>query len=249
MTRQIRTELLKQRTTRTSIAGIAAAPVVAALVTVAVYGAAGKQGNAPLGPDSFHQALGAPASVITLIAVMLGVMGAAGEWRHQTITTTFLATPRRRDVVVAKLLAHLATGAVMGVLSLAASAAVAVPWLRSEGVAVVADADLLSISAGVVVLTALYGALGVAVGALVRNLTAAAAAVLVWLLAVEGLVTEVFQRSEVVHWLPAAAGRALVGAADRTHGLSGPVAAAVFAAYVVFLAVLATRLTVRRDVG
>jgi hypothetical protein len=31
--------------------------------------------------------------------------------------------------------------------------------------------------------------------------------------------------------------------------LSGPVAAAVFAAYVVFLAVLATRLTVRRDVG
>jgi ABC-2 type transport system permease protein len=249
MTRQIRTELLKQRTTRTSLAGIAAAPIVAALVTVAVYGAAGKQGNAPLGPDSLVQALGAPASVITLIAVLLGVVGAAGEWRHQTITTTFLATPRRRDVVVAKLLAHLATGAMMGVLSLAASAGIAVPWLRSERVAVVVDGEVLSISAGVVLLTALYGALGVAVGALVRNLTAAAAVVLVWLLAVEGLVSEVFHRSEFVHWLPAAAGRALVGAADRSHGLSGPVAAAVFTAYVGVLAVLAARLTLSRDIG
>src|SRR6187200_2279284 len=91
LNRLVRTELLKQRTTRVPLAGICAAPVVAGLVTVAVLSFAGKQGNDPLGTDSLHQAIGAPADVITVIAVMLGVLGMAGEFRHQTITTTFLA--------------------------------------------------------------------------------------------------------------------------------------------------------------
>ncbi len=79
MNRNIRTELLKQRSTRMFVAGVLAAPVIAALVTFAVFSAAGKQGNAPLGPLSLVQAIGAPASIITLIAVMLGVFGMAGE--------------------------------------------------------------------------------------------------------------------------------------------------------------------------
>ena len=141
MNRLIRTELLKQRTTRTFVVGIAAAPVVAGLVTLAILGAAGKQGNDPLGPDSLVQVIGGPAGVITLIALMLGVLGMTGEYRHQTITTTFLASPRRRDVVMAKLVAHSLTGAAMGVLSLAVSAAIAVPWLRSSGVDIHADGD------------------------------------------------------------------------------------------------------------
>ena len=65
----------------------------------------------------------------------------AGEYRHQTITTTFLASPRRRDVVVAKLVAHSLTGALMGLLSLAVSAAIAVPWLHASGVDVHLDGD------------------------------------------------------------------------------------------------------------
>jgi len=249
MTRLIRTELLKQRATRSFVAGVVAAPVLGAFITVAVYGAAGKNGNAPLGADSFVQALGAPASVITLIAVVLGVLGMAGEYRHQTVTTTFLATPRRRDVVVGKLMAHALTGALMGLLSVAAAAAVAGPWLQREGVAVVVDSEVASIAAGVVLSASLYGALGVALGALLRNQTAAIGVVIAWLLAVEGIVTDVFQRSAFVHWMPAAAGRAMVGAADRAHGLSAPVAAAVFAAYVLAFALVATRLTLHRDVS
>ena len=73
MNRLVRTELLKQRTTRTFVAGICATPLVAGLVTIAILGAAGKQGNDPLGPDSLVQVIGGPAAVITLIAVLLGV--------------------------------------------------------------------------------------------------------------------------------------------------------------------------------
>ena len=121
MNRLVRTELLKQRTTRTLVAGLAAAPVIAALLTIAILSAAGKHGNDPLGPDNLVQVLGAPAGVITLIAILVGVVGTAGEYRHQTITTTLLASPRRRDVVTAKLAAHAITGAVMAMLSLTVS--------------------------------------------------------------------------------------------------------------------------------
>jgi len=248
MNRLVRTELLKQRSTRTFVAGIATAPVIAGLVTVAILSAAGKHGNDPLGPDNLVQVLGAPAGVITLIAILLGVFGMAGEYRHQTITTTFLACPRRRDVVTAKLAAHSITGALMAVLSLTVSTAIAVPWLRSSGVDIEIGGDAIRVAAGLVVSTALYAALGVSIGALIRNQTAAAAAVLVWLLAVEGLVGDLLGRSKLVHWFPAAAGRALVHVGPTGDNLPSPVAAAVLSAYVVVLAAAGARLTIRRDI-
>lgn len=247
MNRLLRTELLKQRTTRTFAAAVAAVPVVAGLVTLANFSTAGKQGNEPLGPDHLLQAVGAPASVVTLIALLLGVLGTAGEYRHQTITTTFLASPRRRQVVVAKLAAHALLGAALGVLSVAAATAVAVPWLRSSGIPVEVGGDVLRVGAGLVVSAALYGALGVSIGALVRNQTAAVAVVLVWLLAVEGLVGDILAGSGIVHWLPAAAGRGLVHGASG-DGLPAPLAAAMFATYVGALAGAAVRFSVRRDV-
>ena len=57
MNRLVRTELLKQRTTRAFATAVAAVPVVAGLVILASFSAAGKQGNEPLGPDHLLQAL------------------------------------------------------------------------------------------------------------------------------------------------------------------------------------------------
>ena len=148
MNRLVRTELLKLRTTRTILASIYAAPTVAGIVTVAILGAAGRQGNDPLGPDSLVHVIGGPAAVITLIAILLGVIGMAGEYRHQTVTTTFLASPRRRDVVVAKLVAHSLTGALMALLSLAVATAIAVPWLHTSGVDVHLDGESVRVAAG-----------------------------------------------------------------------------------------------------
>ena len=248
MKRLIQTELLKQRTTRTSLAGVAAVPLVAGLITVAVLTTAGQDDNEPLGPGTLARVIGAPAGVITVMALMLGVFAMAGEYRHRTITTTFLATPRRRDVIVSKLIAQSLTGAVMAVLSLGVSLGIAVPWLISSDVSLHADAEVLRVIAGLVVSTALYGALGISIGALVRNQTAAAATALVWQLAIEGLIADIFHRYSFVRWLPAEAGRSMVriGAGD---GLSSPVAVAVFVGYVVLLAMLSVRFTLRRDVN
>lgn len=245
MNRLIRTEWLKQRTTRSFVAGVIAAPAVSALVAVAVLAAAGKSGNPPLEPDNLLQVIGAPAPAITLIALVLGVLGMAGEYRHQTITTTFLATPRRRDVVVAKLTAYAIAGALMAAAAIVSAVAVAVPWLASSGVDMTVDGRLVSLVAGVVGSTALFGALGVSVGALLRNQTVAVAAVLVWLLAIEGIVGDAFPEAAFLRWLPGAAGRDLVD----PGGLAAPVAAAVFTTYVAAFAAAATRLTLRRDIS
>jgi ABC-2 type transport system permease protein len=248
MMRLVRTELLKQRTVRSFVAGVAAAPVVGALVAVAVLDAAGSQGNDPLGPDSLVTAVGAPASVVTLIALLLGLLAMAGEHRHETITTTFLAAPRRRRVVLAKLAASSLVAAGAGALCALGSAAVGMPWLRSAGVAVTVDGEVLGVAAGLVTSTALYGALGVSVGALVRSPAAAVAVVLTWLLALEGIVADVFAASGVGRWLPASTGRALVSAGMSEGALDPPVAAAAFGAYVACFATAAVVFTLRRDV-
>ena len=247
MSSLVRTELLKQRTLRTFLAGWAAAPVIAALATIAIFAAAGRDGNDPLDSRSLLHAVGAPTGVVTVIALLLGVVGMTGEYRHETITTTFLARPRRRDVLTAKLAAYAITGAVLSTAAAAVSAAVAVPWLHSRGIPIELDVDLLRTVAGGVVTSALYGALGVSIGALIRNQTAACAVVLVWLLAVEGILGDVFAGSTFVDWLPAAAAHAIVDVSPR-DALPPPIAAAVFGAYVLVAAAVATRSTLRRDV-
>lgn len=248
MKRLIRTELLKQRTTRASVASVAAVALVTALITVAVLSTAGRDGNDPLGPESLARVIGAPAGVIIVIALMLGVVGMAGEYRHRTITTTLLATPRRRDVIVSKAVAYSLTGALMALLSLGVSVSIALPWLHSKGIALQIDGQVARVTAGLVVSTALYGALGVSIGALIRNQTAAAGAALVWLLAIEGLLRDTFHRYAFVRWLPAEAGRALVHVGPN-DGLTSPVAACVFVAYVAVLAIAAVRFTLHRDVN
>ena len=247
MKRLLRAELLKQRTAPAFLAAFAAVPVLAALVTFAVYSMAGRQGNDPLGPESLLHATGAPASVVTTLALLLGVVGMAGEYRHGTIITTLLAAPRRWDVVVAKVAAHAVTGAVMAVVTIAISLSVAVPWLMSAGVDVEMSAEVVRAGAALVATTALYGALGVCAGALFRNQSAAVGVVLVWLLKGEDLLAGALGRWSVGDWLPAALGEGLVRA-----GAGAPArwaAALALAAYVAGVAALGARLVTRRDVA
>lgn len=248
MNKLIRTEILKLRTLRTVMMSVAATPVIVALIAVAGLAAAGHQDNEPLNSASFHQLLAAPASVIAAIALLLGVIGMTSEYRHQTITNTFLAHPRRSDVVVSKLAAHAITGALMGVASLTVALAIGVPWLTASGIDLDVGRETARIALGVIGSAALFGALGVSIGALIRNQTAACAAVLTWLLAVEDLIGNVFHDSTFVRWLPVAAGRAMVRTDATVDVLPAPLAMAAFTTYAAIFGLAATRTTLRRDV-
>lgn len=244
----MRTELLKQRTARSFVAGVLSAPVIGALVTLAVFGGSGRQGNDPLSADSLALALGAPASVITFVALLLGVLGMTGEYRYATVTTTFLATPARGRVLAAKLAAHALTGLAMAALCLATAAVIAVSWLAAVDIPVQVDARVARVVGGLLVSTPLFAALGVSVGALVRNQTAAITGVLIWLLAAEGLLHDLFPRIDALRWLPVSAGRAVTFAGAQHGRPHAVLAGLVFCAYVAIAALAAARFTVRRDV-
>ena len=112
-----------------------------------------------------------------------------GEFRHQTVTQTFLVTPDRGRVVAAKLVAYPLAGIALALVSvLAFTAAVATGWLAAKGITPsLLDARLGRVLLGAVLAAGLCGLVGVGVAALVRNQVAALVGVAVWVLLVEGL--------------------------------------------------------------
>ena len=68
----------------------------------------------------------------TLLAV-LAAIGLTGEFRHQTATTTFLATPNRGQVVLAKLATYALVGIGYALVCIAVTIAIALPWLNAKG--------------------------------------------------------------------------------------------------------------------
>ena len=72
-------------------------------------------------PPIMGVALTVAASVASTFALCVGIIGAAGENRHRTATTTYLTAPGRLPVLVAKLVVHGGVGALYGVVVVAAT--------------------------------------------------------------------------------------------------------------------------------
>jgi ABC-2 type transport system permease protein len=133
MTRLVQAELLKLRTTRTARTLLALAAAGTAALVALVLLLAGRPGQPELGEEALRQLVLVPARPLTLAALVLGILGMAGELRHGTATSTFLVTPVRGRVVAAKLAAAAGTGLAMALVASAAVFAVALPWLRRRG--------------------------------------------------------------------------------------------------------------------
>jgi len=247
MTRLVHSELLKLRTTRTArVLLTLAAAGTAALVAIVLL-LAGRPGQPALGPDVLRLLVLVPAQPLTLAALVLGVLGMAGELRHGTATSTFLVTPKRGRVVTAKLAAAAVTGLAMAAASSAAVLAVGLPWLRAKGIEVaIADAGVAARVAGLAVAVALYAVLGTGLGALLRNQVAAVVVGLLWWTqGVERVLTGILHQPGLERWLPKGAASALTAPGVGT--LPTWAGALVFAAYGLGLALLGGRLVARRD--
>jgi ABC-2 type transport system permease protein len=126
----------------------------------------------------------ASGQIAALVLLILGAVNMGGEARHGTQVATFLATPVRWRVVVAKSAAHAIAGLVAGVLNLV---------MGFICVALFADApwpgggDILLQVLGGLGVTALLASFGVAMGAILRNQAAAVAGTLIFLLVIEPL--------------------------------------------------------------
>ena len=247
MTRLVHAELLKLWTTRTARVVLALAAAGTAALTVAVLTLAGRPGQPALGDDALRQLVGVPNGPLTLAALLLGILGMAGEFRHGTATLTFLVTPVRGRVVAAKLAAAALAGLAVALVATVVVLAIALPWLPAKGVQVpVADPGLAARVGGLAAAVALFAVLGTGLGALFRNQFAAVVAgLLLWQGGLEDMVVGVLGRPGLGRWLPNGAAAALTAPGDATLAIWA--GALVLAAYGLVLAVAGGRLVVSRD--
>jgi hypothetical protein len=246
MNNLIRSELLKQRTIRLPLIAVAAMAIVGAMTAIALVTSAGHAGNPPLDGHSLAELVHAPFAVVAGVALLLGILGTAGEFRYQTITSTLLVAPRRGRLLTAKVLVHAGLGATLAVVACAVNMAVSAPWLSSHDIPLPGPTDLALVVGGSVVAAALFGATGAGLGALVANQTAAVTVSLVWLLAVEGLVVSITSTPTLHELLPGGAlGVIARGTGDGAHTPLWAAAGCAVAYAGAFLAAGAVRFTDR----
>ncbi|WP_433476456.1 ABC transporter permease [Spirillospora sp. CA-142024] len=184
--------------------------------------------------------------LMSVLALVFGIIAIAGEYRHKTITDTYLATPRRGRVITAKLIVCLAIGTVFGVfLAVTAVAAIALAFPVDGGSLDLSDDGLWRTLAGGIAWNAAFAAIGVAVGALLRNLSAALAASLAWIALVEGIIGQLI--GDLDQWLPFTSGQAL-GGLPTAPDLPQWEAALILCAYTAAFTVVAISTSARRDV-
>jgi ABC-type transport system involved in multi-copper enzyme maturation permease subunit len=199
-----------------------------------------------VGDDEFVHGVLSVSVVSSLVLLGVGIAAMAGEFRHGTSVPTFLISPRRRDVVVAKLVTITGLGAVVGATSFGLAVAVAVPALGHKGIHHLAG-DTPQMWIGATVATALFGAVGVALGSITRNMVIAIVGAIGWTYVIEGLIlTQALPSAS--KWLPAGANMSITHTGDSTDLLQPWVALIVLVTWVVAFSAVATRSILRRDV-
>ena len=220
-------------------------------------GAAGGRGLdfGALGPLVYSFA----TSIGYVFPVLLGALATTGEFRHQTLTPTFLANPRRLQVLGAKSVSSLIVGAAYGVVALVAAVGAGALALSALGIdTALGDSDTWAMFGRALITMALWAAIGVGLGTLVPNQTAAIVIILAFtqflepLLRLAGGLSDV--TASVAKFLPGASSDALVGKSFFT--ISNPAASSldwwqgglVLLGYAVTFTVAGYLVTWRKDV-
>lgn len=255
----VRVELLKIRTSRLTLGLLALACGLTALITLVQASRAGGGGQVPtLASQEGLTEIVTETGFGMLVAAVLGITVVSGENRHNTITDTYVDEPNRTRVLVAKAVAAGASGALVGLVSAAVANGIGLGYVYSRGYDVpLSVSTMTGYGAGALLGAALMAALGVGVGSLVRSQIAAIIGVFVWALAVEQIIG--ILSSGLAAYLPITTSYTLAGATTRAamppvigsgvDPLSVPAAAAVLAGFVLVVATVAARTTVRRDIS
>jgi ABC-2 type transport system permease protein len=244
----LRAELVKQRSTRTNL-GLLAATLGLVLLAVLLHGF-GLRATTLDGATGQLRILGAGEIIGTLLAALLGAMSITGEIRHGTIRPTLLVSPGRVRLITAKVSVSMLAGAGLGVAAGAAAAAAGTAALRVRGIPIqLAAGDYALALLGGTGAAALWAAIGVGVGALVRNQVATVVGLCAWLLFVENLLLGDLANLAVGRFLPGAAAAAISGQKPDPPLLAPGLALVLLALYATATATAGSIATNRRDVA
>jgi ABC-2 type transport system permease protein len=245
VTSLLRAELVKLRTTRAFYG------YLTVLVALSAIGAAAQASEAhllELEDPSFQRDLLSQSVAAPLIALLLGIVSLTVEWRHGTITRTFLVSPRRWRVLAAKEINAFVLGVGLAILGLVVAIAVAAPVLSHDGTPLQVDGALVVRAAEIMLAAALWGALGAGAGALIQHQAAALVGAILWILVIESLLVALVEWADL-GWIADALPRhALDALAGNEEGLSAGAGGAIGFAYVVVFAGFALVRIRRQDI-
>jgi ABC-type transport system involved in multi-copper enzyme maturation permease subunit len=200
------------------------------------------------------------ASLGYVFPLLVGTLMVTSEYRHKTLTPTFLATPHRGTVISAKVIIGLVIGALYGVLTVIVSVGPPAGILAGYDIKTALDSgDTWAMLGRIVLAFALWALVGLGVGALVRNQVAAIVIVLAFTQFIGPIASAVGSLvkglDSVTQYLPGAASDALVGQSiyaiagtGQTAGLEWWAGGLVLAGYAVVLIVLGWLFGWRRDI-
>lgn len=234
--------------------GYAALYAAAALLT----GEAGGPAEPFRDPGTLLSVYNGGNTLTRILALVVGVLAMGGEYRHNTMATSYLAVPRRGRVVGAKAVALVAYGLLYGLVSVGVGVVVAVAFvIWQDGSLFLDRADTWrSLVLGVASI-ALWTLIGMGIGTLIRSMIVAMLVGIGFAYILEPLLTVVFfvQTWNVpLNLMPS-------GATNAMLGITSPLLFAppdpwfwwagllVLAGWCLLPAGIGALITVRRDVG
>ena len=209
-----------------------------------------EEANQLMNPQ-YIKSITASAGSASIFLLILGIVAMSGEYRNQTITSTFLVTPVRWKVIVAKMATFAILAFFIAILLWLIVSITAMLLLTTQDSAPFEWSGAFEILGGTVLGLVLFGVLGVAIGSLITSQVAAIIIALIWFLIVEALLSVFF--ATFANWLPGGAFNAIL----QTNGnpeaidadlLSVPVGALVLIGYAAIFAIAAAFFTTKRDI-
>ena len=234
----IRSELLKLRTTRTAyflLAGLIGLSVITVLDAGFVDTI-----EKPFDEQAF---VFFTAMLARVLIVIFGIRLVTDEFRHGTIVPTLLGSPHRSRVLAAKAIVAGVAGLVGAAIAWTVMTVGATFIASAEGATLALDSNAWMTLIGMAGAGALWGIIGVFVGAIVRHQLAATIGALLWLMAIEDTLRGLF--GDIGDYLPGSMGMALV---LTPVGVGIAAVLATLAGYLATFGFAATR-SMRRDIA
>jgi ABC-type transport system involved in multi-copper enzyme maturation permease subunit len=244
----VRSELLKIRTTRSWWAYLI---VIVLLAGIGTAGTIGSAASSDRGTVDFQLDVVDTMGVAVLLAIILGITIITAEFRHGTVTPTFLAGPHRERVIGAKTIAVVVVAIGFALLALVVILAVALVWFAIIGVdPQFTDGEIMTRAVQQGLAAVLWALMGVAIGTMVQSQVAALVGTLVWIFVVENLLVGLLGLLDgdgVTEYLPFRA----LDAADGTGGdnlISYWPGVAVSLGWIALIGAAGVVRTLRRDI-
>lgn len=235
------------------------------MAAVIAAGETGSLGGATTMPTGLGERIprliyGLATAMGYVFPLIVGTLLVTGEYRHKTLTPTFLATPRRGVALSAKMLAGIVMGLVFAVAAVGSTVVAGGGVLALFGIDPQLDsAETWALLGRMVLALVLWVLVGIGLGTLIRNQIAAVVGILAFTQFVEpiarlgaGLVEGL---GDVARFLPGAASDALAG--DSIYAIMGGGAdqplewwagGLVLAGYALLFALIGYAASWRRDV-